>query len=521
MAVALAGVNLRDKEIERLIFGYRPFQLTYRNDPRGFVEDCIDFPVGERPSAYQLDCLDTIAGADRVAIRAPRGSGKTALAAWLVHWFALTRDERTDWKIVLTASNHRQLERYLLPEVWKWAHLLNWKKIGRERYDAGEELQLRLLRLKTGEAAPIASNNPDSMEGAHASELLVIFDEAKIIPDVTWDAMSGAFASAGAGKWLAISTPGAPAGRFYDIHRHARGFEHWATRHISLTEATAAGRVSPEWADELKASLGEQSSAYKTYALAEFASDLGNNLIPLSWVEDAQARWAEYDASGWARRNDGGRPLACTSIAFDVGGGQAGGDASTIAIVRDRFLVEKIIKIPVAPDPSQATMHLAGIVKGLYEQHRPRYLIGDAIGIGAGVVHRLREEGIPCLAFIAGAATSLMDAAGISGFDSWRSAGWHGLKELMDPQSGVRVCLPPDDDLTADLVSVGDGGLTSSGKHRAESKPEIRKRLGRSTDCGDCVMMSLVGPALFEQLARDSGQRGHLVYDPVIVESWR
>lgn len=520
MAVALAGVNLRDKEIERLIFGYRPFQLTYRNDPRGFVEDCIDFPVGERPSAYQLDCLDTIAGADRVAIRAPRGSGKTALAAWLVHWFALTRDERTDWKIVLTASNHRQLERYLLPEVWKWAHLLNWKKIGRERYDAGEELQLRLLRLKTGEAAPIASNNPDSMEGAHASELLVIFDEAKIIPDVTWDAMSGAFASAGAGKWLAISTPGAPAGRFYDIHRHARGFEHWATRHISLTEATAAGRVSPEWADELKASLGEQSSAYKTYALAEFASDLGNNLIPLSWVEDAQARWAEYDASGWARRNDGGRPLACTSIAFDVGGGQAGGDASTIAIVRDRFLVEKIVKIPVAPDPSVAQMHLAGVVKGLLDEYQPRYAFGDIIGIGAGCVQRLREQGYNVLGFAAGAATTLTDAAGICGFANWRDALWFGLRDLLDPQSGVRVALPPDDELVADLVSVGDAGLNSRGQHKAESKDNIRKRLGRSTDMGDAVGMALIGPALYEQWARDSGERGRVVFDPVQVERW-
>ena len=32
--------------------------------------------------------------------------------------------------------------------------------------------------------------------------------------------------------------------------------------------------------------------------------------------------------------------------------------------------------------------------------------------------------------------------------------------------------------------------------------------------------LALVGPALYEQWARDNGQRGRLVYDPVQVGKW-
>jgi len=50
----------------------------------------------------------------------------------------------------------------------------------------------------------------------------------------------------------------------------------------------------------------------------------------------------------------------------------------------------------------------------------------------------------------------------------------------------ARLAPPPDDDLTADLVTPGFEPVTG-GKIRVESKEDIRKRLGQSTDYDDAV----------------------------------
>jgi len=510
----------RAKSVYQANLKYKLFGERYYSEPAAFLRDCIILPEGETWAPYQLETATALWEHRKAAVRGTRGLGKTALKAGLVHWFAQTREAiGLDWKVLMTASIWRQIKLYLAPEIHKWAYALRWDIIGRPEgpYRDGDELQDLAIKLKHGRAEAFASRIGATTEGGHSAELLLLFDEARIIPPGIWDSARGMLTS-GKYLWLAQSTPGDPVGRFHDIFSKKRGWADWWTRHVTLEEAIAAGRVSPTWATDMADTFDASDPFYQQQVLGDFASQTSGGLIPLSWIEAAQQRWEGYEAEGWTR--GAGRPLPVTSIAFDVGGGLASGDASTIAIVRDRFLVEQVVKIPQAPDPSQATMHLAGVLKGLYEQHRPLYLLGDSIGIGAGVVHRLREEGIPCLAFVASAATGLTDAAGIGGFDCWRSAGWHGLRELLDPQSGVRVALPPDDDLTADLVSVGDGGLNSRGQHRAESKDAIRKRLGRSTDAGDAVVMALVGPALYEQWARDNGQRGRLVYDPVQVGRW-
>lgn len=492
--------------------------MRYQSDPVGFVRDCLRFEGAERPAPYQLAALQSLAEGDRVAVRGPRGLGKSALAAWAVWWHSLVWDGRTDWKIITTASVWAQLTNFAWPEIHKWAERIRWGEIVPRAKPDANALMLHSLRLETGEATALASNVSERMEGAHASKLLYIFDEAKIIPAEVWDSVEGAFATGG-GKWLALSTPGAPAGRFYQIiSGQAPG---WVRHRVTLEEAIEAGRVSPEWAEARRSEWGEQDARYQQQVLGEPADDSGGGLIPLGWIEAAQQRWDTYQTAGW--RDSRGREIPVSCIAFDVGGGTAQGDASAIAIVRGGTLVERIIKIKVAPDPGVATMHLAGEVKGLLDQYRPRWCFGDSIGIGAGVVARLREQGYNVLPFVANAATTMTDASGFTGHANWRAAGWYGLRELLMPHmgAGVDVALPPDDELTGDLTSVGDAGVNSRNQHMVEKKDAIRARIGRSTDSGDCVMMGLSGPALYTLQAQDAGGQREVVFDPILVNDWR
>ena len=506
IAIALDNLTVDSiAELDKLLSGYRIFQLTYWDDPGDFARHCIRWQDGDGLTDYQEQILDALVEHKRVCVRSPHGAGKTALAAVVVLWFVLTRDGVADWKIAMTASAWRQLTHFLLPEIHKWTRAVDWKKVGREPFTRDELLTLN-LKLSTGEAFAVASSDPALIEGMHATSACYIYDEAKAIPNGIWDATEGAFAGAGKDTIsealaLAISTPGEPRGRFYEIHARKPGLEDWWARHVTLQEAIAAGRISQEWADQRKKQWGEGSAVYQNRVLGEFATSQEDSVIPLAWVEAAINRWQDWAEQGF--------PGTFTGVGVDVGGGQEGGDQTVFALCYNGVRIRELRKYPRA-DPMTATMETAGHVAGILRRHGGQAVV-DTVGIGAGVLHRLVEQGFPALAFVASKGTEYTDQSGELGFSNWRSAGWWILREMLEPESGLLVCLPDDDELIGDLTAPKVKRILSGGKIQIESKDEIKKRLGRSTDCGDAVMQVLVGP----HLAREQMQQQEVVYRPV------
>jgi len=452
----------------------------YADDPVAFAHDCIAWPDGERLADYQEEILANLLTYRRESVRGPHGLGKTAVAAILVHWFALTRDG-DDWKVLTTASAWRQLTAYLWPEIAKWGRRLRWELIGREPYRAGEELLARSLKLASGQASALASDRPEALEGAHADQLLYILDEAKSIAPATFDAIEGAFAS-GECYALAISTPGEPAGRFYEIQARRPGSEDWHVTHVSLERAIAAGRVSAEWADQRAKQWGEGSAVYANRVLGEFAASAQDGVIPLAWVEAANERWL-----GWQESGEKAPPFTCVGV--DVA--RSGSDKTICALRHERFITE--LREGSRADTMAVTGQVAGILRA-----GGGYAAVDVIGIGAGVVDRLREQGFEVLAFNAAAATPLLDSSRELGFANCRSAAWWTLRELLDPANGWQIALPPDDLLTGGLTSPR-WRETSSGRIQVESKEQIRQRLGRSTDHGDAVIQAFWSPPPVEE----------------------
>jgi hypothetical protein len=477
---------------------YADFRRVYRWRIGDFARDCFVWPQGEGLTTYQYEVLTAIKPRTREAVRAAHGAGKTTLAAMAILGFALTMDIDEDWKIPTTASAWRQLIYYLWPEVHKWARRLDWNKIGRAPFTR-LELMTMSLKLNTGEAFALASDRPSSMEGAHARAMLYVFDEAKAIPDPIWDAIEGAFSGdqvAGICA-IAISTPGEPAGRFYNIHACKPGTELWRKRHITLKETYEARRIDPIWVEQMRQLWGENSSTFQNRVLGEFAAQDEYGIIPLSWIEEAQGRWQDWKVQG--------SPGKVTAIGFDVGGGLGGGDLSTIALVVDNRIVSEIRAIPKALDPSVATMELAGQVLGLCNAYTPRWVVGDVIGLGAGVVQRLRELGVGVIGFNAGEGTAVTDKSGEQGFMNWRAAGWWLLRELLEPESAIQLALPQDDELLGDLAAPRIKRRDSNNRIVIEAKDDIRKRIGRSTDRADAVIHALIGPALWLE-AQEEGQ---------------
>lgn len=467
---------------------YDAFKARYWADPVAFVRECIQWKPGDGPTAYQCDVLARLVSHKRASVRGPHGLGKTGMAAWVVLWFALTRDGQ-DWKLPTTASAWRQLTKFLWPEIHKWARQLRWDVIGRGPFNERTELQTLGLKLSTGEAFAVASNRKELIEGAHADHLLYLFDESKAIPADTFDAAEGAFSNAGSDTAneayaLAISTPGEPQGRFYDIQRRAPGYEDWSVRAVSLEETIAAGRVSREWAEQRARQWGEQSTVYQNRVAGEFAASDEEGVIPLAWIEAANERWHE-----WAAQDKPG-------LLTDLGVDPSGGGDKFIQALRYRGgqwdAIDTLRTLPKPADPTDTMVQAGYVVAAMRPSPKARAVI-DGIGIGAGVAHRTREQGHTVDIFIASAGSDKTDRSGEVGFVNRRAAAWWNLREMLDPSYGATLALPPDDELTGDLTAP-HYTMKSGGRYLIESKDEIRARIGRSTDKGDTVVQACCLP---------------------------
>ena len=87
----LALERLTEKR-ERLQELRRVNSVRWWSDPVRFVNDAVSFTEGEGLADYQASELSMLAEHGRVAVRGPRGSGKTMPAALAFWWFACTRE---------------------------------------------------------------------------------------------------------------------------------------------------------------------------------------------------------------------------------------------------------------------------------------------------------------------------------------------------------------------------------------------------------------------------------------------
>lgn len=502
-----------------LLGSYANFKEVYRRDFVAGVHDIFDWgDDGDKPTEYQDEILSLVSEGGKTVVQSLHGAGKTAIMSWVTILFALTRDG-DDWKMPITASAWRQLKFYLFPEIRKWAQRIKWEKIGRAPFDERKELLRLSLSLSTGEAMAVASDNAGLIEGAHADKMAYLFDEAKLIPASTFDSAEGAFSNAGLGKReamaLAASTPGDPAGRFYDLCRSAPGFEKWKRRRISLDETIKAGRVNPEWVDEMAAAWGRESAIFINKVLGDFAAQDETAVIPLSWVEEAQRAYLEY-----CYHDANGRPIPgasldpelageLTGLAADISDG--GGDLTVIA----PEFGGKVIGRPYAfsPPPNDIIGTAEKIAK-VIDAHGKKGIVKpviDGTGVGSGVGSWLEREGYKPIIFIASAKTDVKDRSKKFGFPNQRSAAIWNCRERLNPKTGDAIALPPIAELTQDLTTPKWKEVAGA-KIAVESKDEIKKRLEgrtggvsarrRSTDYGDAIVMLLFAPMIKRRQAK-------------------
>ena len=208
--------------------------------------------------------------------------------------------------------------------------------------------------------------------------------------------------------------------------------------------------------------------------------DQPNQIIPTDWVLAAQKRWTPYPPPG----------IPMTSMGVDCSGG--GQDPMIIARRHDYWYAE-IVEIPGRDLPPDRMGKFAAGTVISYRKDGALVVIDMGGGYGGSLYENLNENKINVLQYKGGESSSLRTKQREYGFYNTRSAALWKFREALDPdqEGGSPICLPNDQvllaDLTAPTFEVGTRGI------QAEPKEDIVKRLGRSTDRGDSVVMAWHG----------------------------
>ena len=194
-------------------------------------------------------------------------------------------------------------------------------------------------------------------------------------------------------------------------------------------------------------------------------------VIPTEWVRLAQARWME--------RAD---PGSQSALGVDVA---RGGDDQTVIAPRYGTWFAPLQKHSGISTPNG--QRVAGLI--LAARRGSATVNVDVIGVGASVYDQLAQyPGVRGINF--GEGTEFTDKSGRLRFANVRAYAYWSFREALDPATGQGLALPIDNELLADLTA--PKWTLRGGRIYVESKQEIIKRLHRSPDCGDAVVLALM-----------------------------
>ena len=424
-----------------------------RGDAVLFVEEVI----GAEPDNWQREVLRAISANKRVAVRSGHGVGKTAFLCWVGLWFLATHYKA---KIVATAPTSRQLIDILFSELSKWLNRSLLKEIF--------ELQKTSLRLKNcpNEWFLVArtASTPESFAGFHADNLLFIVDEASGVSDEIFRVIEGALTGRN-NKLLLTSNPTRNAGFFKRAFYEER--ELYAVFKVSSAETA---RVDKGFCERLIKTYGAESDVVRVRVLGEFPSQEASGLIALEEVEAAMRR--EVAASG--------------DLVIGVDVARYGDDESVMSARLGDCILPLIIyrKVDLMTLTGRL-LHETKAIMAKYKKDRADINIDEG-GLGAGVVDRLKEISAQERLHMTINGINFGGKASDKKYKNLVTEMYFTLKERLSGMS-----LPDDGELSAQL-STRHYSLTSDDKLIIERKSDYKKRIGRSPDRADAVVLSCI-----------------------------
>lgn len=393
LAVRSATAELRRREQAR----------RWYDDPAAWVTERL----GEDSWSKQAEVLRAVAEYPLVAVQSAHSTGKSHGASRLVGWFLDTRPSGQAF-VVTTAPTNDQVRAILwryIGQMWNAHELPGWVT-----QDAKWKFGTELVAY----GRKPSDYDESAFQGIHAKHLLIILDEACGVPEQLWIA-ADSLATSVDSHILAIGNPDTTSSHFYRVCTTEPG---WHRIKISaldtpnFTDEPVSDQmrdtlVQRSWVEDKRMRWGEASPLYRAKVLGEFADD-ADGLIPLSWVVAANQRWLD-----WQEKTDHRYEQPPGRIILGVDVGHLGGDETVIA-TRQGWVIKEIEAWRYAD-----TMTTAALVETRLRAYgQSSMAVIDSVGVGAGVLDRLRQRRCTVRPFVAGAATKRRDQTGTQGFSN-------------------------------------------------------------------------------------------------------
>lgn len=457
--------------------------IRFRNDPLGFV--LWAYPWGEPgtelekeyPDRWQIATMEDIRMAleanegrpedERVpiqeAVASGHGIGKTALIAWLNHWFMSTN---VDPQIVTTANTERQLTTKTWRELRKWhrlsvhQHLFEWtatKFYLKERPETW-----------CSNAIPWSEGSTESFAGTHAEAVLYLFDEGSAISEAIYEVSEGAMTS-GRCIWVVFGNPTRNTGRFRECFGKFR--HRWITRSIDSRTARKTNKAKiQQWIDD----YGIDSDFVRVRVLGKFPKHASNQLIS---EHDVDRCMKEVECTSF--------PMYPVSICADIA--RFGDDLSTVGAYQGRKTHE------LKSYSGKNVVQVATLVAECYRYHRERtpmhimvHIFIDDVGVGGGVTDILMTWGLPVTGVNSGAKADDPEKFFNKRAEMW----WRGRESI---QNGYE--LPDEPQLKEDLINI-EYFMTTSQKIQLESVKDLKARGLPSPDFATNFVLQFAYPQL-------------------------
>lgn len=434
------------------------FVVEYWDDPVRFVEEVL----GATPLPYQKDFLNAIARNERkISIRSGHGTGKSTSASWAMLWYLLLRFPN---KVVVTAPTSGQLFDALFAELKRWIselppQLQEMLTVKSDRVELAAAPSEAFISARTSRA-----ETPEALAGVHSDNVLLVVDEASGVPEKVFEAAAGSMSGHNATTIL-LSNPTRSSGTFFESQ--TRMADSWWTQRWSCVDSPL---VSDEFVQEMRERYGEESNAFRIRVLGEFPLSDDDTIIPYHLVESAVHRDLEVHED--------------TPSVWGLDVARFGTDKTALCKRQGPIVTE--IRAWRGLDLMQTVGRVVAEYEGLPPSAQPREILVDSIGVGAGVVDRLHEMGLPVRGVNVSETPSLKET-----YMNLRTELWFKTKGWLENRS---CKLPENEQLMAELTSI-KYSFTSSGKMKAESKDEMRKRGLGSPDLADALCLTMASEA--------------------------
>lgn len=448
--------------------------LRWADDAVLFVRECI----GVEPDAWQLDALRAISRpeTERLAMKACKGPGKTAVLAWIILWFLVTRPYS---KIACTSITGDNLSTNLWPELAKWLgrsaflqHVLEWTKTRLVVKEAPEQW-FAVARAWSQSADP--QQQAEALAGIHADHVLFVLDESGGMPQALMTTAEAVLASGKETKIVQSGNPTSIDGPLYRACVTDRHLWHVVTITGDPDDPKRSPRIKPEWARQQIQQYGRDNPWVKINVLGEFPPSSINSLLGPSDVEAAILRVLPASAYDWAH----------VQIGVDVA---RYGDDRTVIFPRQGLQAHQP-EVMRHAHGSAVSADIATAVMRVCAAFRTRTVVMDATGgWAAGARDLLVVAGYRPIEVQFHAPSPTVDGKPAK-YKNRRAEMHFGLSEWVKGGGA----LPNMPELMGELTTP-TYVVREDGKFQIEAKEQVKERLGRSPDLADALALTFAFP---------------------------